>query len=320
MNRLIAALLLSTGLPVMANAAILDNGTIQLGVNAGGQLNTYNDDLSDYIGLQDKRTGHEATSPGCPCEGWGVGYADAGGSAIDSGFANENFGGLNNLSQVSFVSDATSATSVTQLGSALRITHAFAPASETSNLFRVTVTVENISGADIADLRYTRAMDWDVEPTAFSEFVTIGGTAAASNVLYADDNGFISADPFGGRSAIVASGDQVDSGPSDHGAAFDFGFGTLLAGGSQSFEIFYGAALDETSALASLAAVGAEVYSFGQSVNDQNGGTTGYSTFIFGFAGVGGDPVAPVPVPASALLLLGGLGLLGGLRSRRKSA
>ncbi len=307
-----------SALPGIAQAAVIDNGTIQLGVDTRGQLNVWNDSFTDFIGVQDLRTGHESTAPGCACEGWGAGV-----SATDYGYAN-NSAGVFNVTEVSFTSTATTATSVTEVGSTLRVTHHFAPAAETDNLYRVSVSIENISGADIGDLRYTRVMDWDIEPTAFSEYVTIGGTAAASAVLYADDDGFSSGNPFYGPSAILASGDQTDTGPADHGARFDFGFGALVTGATKTFEIFYGAALTEADAFDALNAVGAEVYSFGQSVNDKNGGTAGYSTFIFGFAGVGGVVVPPstIPVPASAALLLGGLGGLGmvGALRRRKRA
>jgi type IV pilus assembly protein PilY1 len=141
-------------------------------------------------------------------------------------------------------------------------------------------------------------------------------------VLFASNNGFSGLNVFDGGTDLGFTGDFTDAGPTDHGALFDFGFGDLGIGESFTFEIFYGAALTEAGAFTALNAVGAEVYSLGQSSLDQFGGTPGYSTFIFGFAGVGGIvvPPPPVPLPGSALLLLGGVGLLGGLRLRRRVA
>lgn len=313
-------------LPFAAGAAVITNGNVMLGVNDTGSLNTYEgvpSPVSGTIptGLRFTPTGNEGTSHGCLCEGWGVGIGDTGDWGGDGG---DNTGGAVNLTVASFTATATTATSVVELTSGgLRVTHDFALAAETDNLYRVTVSITNTSGVAIEDLRYTRAMDWDIEPTPYEEFSTIQGTAAATSVLYAGDNGFDSTNPFASRSSYFASGDFVDAGPSDIGALFDFGFGTLNANETFTFEIFYGGAATEDEALSALAAVGAEVYSFGQSSSDEDGlGGSGLNTFIFAFKGVGGDVVQPpsaVPVPAAAGLLLGGLGLLGAARGRRRA-
>ncbi|MEE4108850.1 MAG: PEP-CTERM sorting domain-containing protein [Halieaceae bacterium] len=322
-------------------AAIIDNGTIQLGVDTAGQLNVPGSVPSPYaftteVGLRHLPTGLEATSHGCLCEGWGVGIADASGTRVTSGYANNSSGGVIGLTEVSFTSTADTAQSVVELASGeLRVTHSFAPSTDTPNLYEVSVDIENISGADIADLRYTRLFDWDVEPTTFDEYVSIFGAGAASAVLYANDDGFQSGDPFGSRAPLVAGaeGDFVDSGPDDHGALFDFGFGGLAAGETFSFSIFYGAARTEADANAALAAAGIEVASFGQSSIDQFGNGRGRlpgfdtpvetATFIFGFTGVGGDVIVPDPgdVPVPATLALVGLGMIGlGFIRRRPRA
>jgi Ca2+-binding RTX toxin-like protein len=269
--------------------AIIDNGTIQLGVWDEGHLNVPGGAPSSQtgttnVGLRYLPTGAEATAPGCLCEGWGAADAISG----VSGHANEDIG-VTNLSVVSFNSTATTAQSVVDVGTTLRVTHDYHPSPDTPNLYEVDVSVENLSAAAV-DLRYRRVMDWDVEPTAFNEFSTIQGTAGATNVLFSSNNGFASADPLSGPSDRGATGDFVDVGPTDHGALFDFGFGNLDPGASRSFRIFYGAAGNESDALAALAAAGAEVYSFGQpSSSDPAVGEP--NTFIFAFAGVGGDPI-----------------------------
>lgn len=330
MSRIISAVALAAALPTAAGAsAIISDGNIMLGVQDTGALNVPGGTPSPVtgtpdVGLRFTPTGNEATAHGCLCEGWGVGIGDTGVSGFDGN-------GFSNLSVDSFNSTATTATSVTSLTSGeLKVTHDFAKAAETDNLYRVSVSIENTSGADISDLRYTRVMDWDIEPTTFNEFSTIQGTAAATNVLFAHDDGFEAADPFAARSEIVAgaTGDFVDSGPADHGALFDFGFGALADGDVFSFDIFYGGAKTEVEALADLSAVGAEVFSFGQIADDPFGlglddaAGNPSNTFIFGFAGVGGTPVpppAPIPVPATGLLLLTGLGVLFG-KSRKSKA
>lgn len=324
MKQSLLTLALAVGLPMAASAAIIDNGTIQMGVDNFGQLNVPGGTASPVsgttvVGLRYMANNYEATSHGCLCEGWGVGIKDT----MASGSANNDSGGASNLTLVSFTNTASTATSVVTLnGSDLRITHSFAPAAETSNLYAVKVTIENTGATDIADLRYTRTFDWDVEPTTFNEYVTHAGVASTPSVLSAVNNGFVDSNPFGSRSDLGATGDFVDFGPDDQGTNFDFGFGALKAGEAYTFDIFYGAAGNEAMALAALGAVGAELYSFGQSVAADGSPANDATTFIFAFKGVGGTiivPPSPVPVPAAGFLMLAGLGGLGAMRLRRKA-
>ena len=306
---------LTFGLAGNANAAALvTNGTIQLGVDNFGQLNVSGGTPSSgtgtsVVGLRYVPTNAEVTAPGCLCEGWGVADATSG----ITGYANNSIGSAG-LSLLSFTSTADTATSVVDVSGLFKVTHNYAPSAKTANLYETTVTIENISANTVNNLLYRRVMDWDVEPTAFSEYVTIAGTATATNVAFASDDGFASSNPLSGPSSILFTGDAVDSGPTDHGALFDFDFGQLDAGETFQFTTFYGAAANEADALAALGSVGAEVYSFGQA-RVAGGETTGEpNTFIFAFAGVGGTPVPPsepVPEPASMLGILA-FGALGG--------
>ncbi len=311
-----------------------------LGVGTYGQLNVPGGVASPTgetrVGLRYMPTGNESTSHGCECEGWGVGIATAGGSRVASGSANNDFGGITRLLPVSFTSTASTATSVVELlddtraDSLLRITHAFTPATETPLLYRVSVSIENISGVVVEDLRYTRTFDWDIEPDTFNEFVTHAGVAATPAVLYANNNGFESSDPFASRFPILPEGvgDFVNLGPTDHGSNFDFGFGTLGIGEIFNFDIFYGAGGTEASLQNALGLVQAEVASFGKAASDPDGlgvfNSAGLetNTFVFGFSGVGGqiifpDPSTPnpIPLPASIWLLGGAIGLLGARRA-----
>lgn len=291
-------------------AVCIDNGTILLAVNPTGELNTPDGAGSAAgpgdAGLEYLPTGNDSTSPGCLCEGWGVG--DPASGVWGGANVNDDGSGGYNLTLESFTHTASTATSVVTIADGegapvFRVTHEYVPAPETPNLYQVNVTIENLSGETIATVQYRRVMDWDVEPTAFDEYVTIDrGTASA--ITYTSDDGFASSNPLSGPSSILFEGNAVDSGPDDHGALFDFSFGSLAPGGKLSFIIFYGAAGDEAGAQAALAAVGAEAYSFGQSSRDPATGTP--NTFIFAFGKVGGAPIfarpvaVPVPVPAEA--------------------
>lgn len=100
-------------------------------------------------------------------------------------------------------------------------------------------------------------MDWDVEPTAFDEYTTIGhfGNPPAS-LVYTSNDGFQASDPMEPPTNAGATGFYVDDGPDDWGAMFDFDFGILPPNETLTFELFYGAAPSETIALAELQAVG----------------------------------------------------------------
>ncbi|MCK6550973.1 hypothetical protein L6R52_34365, partial [Myxococcota bacterium] len=266
--------------------AIIDNGLVQLGVNCAADLNfTYpNDPLGlGAMGLRYMPTGAAATEPGCLCEGWGVADATSG----VAGFANEDEGGATNIDVLSFTSTPNSAVSVVQVGTTFIVTHDYHPSPDTPNLYEVIVTVENISAAEV-QLLYRRVMDWDIYPTAFSEYVTIdNGTAAA--LFRTDTNGFNSANPFVFES--YAPGPVTDIGPDDIGALFDFDFGALAPGATRQFRTFYGAAGSEVDALAALRQVSAEAFSLGQPSTPLGPTLGDPNTFIFGFAGIGGTPV-----------------------------
>lgn len=306
--------------------AIITDGNVKLGVDDYGNLNIGGDIGSvtgtTAVGLRYLTANgeYESTSHGCLCEGWGVAIADNN----TAGYAN-NSAGTAGLAVDAFSSTATTASSTTLMGSALKITHSFALAAETANLFRVKVTIENTSGADINNLLYRRTFDWDTDPSPFSEFVTIGGTAAATAVLAASNDGFCSSNPLSGCAGMGYTGDFTTLSADDQGANFDFDFGALVAGGTYSFDIFYGAANNKTAALNALGQVGAEVYSLGWSGWDANqdgtsdNGSEATPTFIFGFSGVGGVALPdPTDVPAPAPVLMLGLGLFGLAMSRRQ--
>ena len=309
---------------IIYNTGDATTATVALGVKDLGHLNVITGDITSNAsatGLAFKIDGlwQDATAPGCLCEGWGVAANGIGASANESNVTS-------GLALDSFASTSSTATSMTSMIDlpGLTVEHAY-QASASSALFEAVVTITNGTGAAATDVRYTRAMDWDVPPTEFDEYVTIIGTGTTTDLLYSSDNGFANSNPLIARSTDIGSCgttvDFTDCGPDDHGALFDFGFGDLAAGESKAFSIFYGAAASERSALAALGEVGAELYSFGQQSGDPTGGAP--ATFIFAFKGVGGTVIVPPPstgVPAPGTLALFALGLLGLRRSMKKAA
>ncbi len=313
-----------------ANAqGIISNGTIKMGVTEYGSLNV-NDPSgtpsvqgTTYVGLRLLTGGleYESTSPGCLCEGWGAGIATGAGAGT-TGWANEAEGGDFGLAATTFVSDATTATTTSTIGGTLKVTHEYLPSSE-ANLYEVKVTIENISGGTVGDdatgVVYRRNMDWDIEPTAFDEFVKLDGWPAA-NLWRTSNDGFASSNPLssiGGVACagVVANGNFESTDSCDHGALFDFKFGELLAGESVTFSTYYGAATTESALLTAMAAVGVEVYSVASCADGFDPGECP-AIHGFGFKGVGGTVIG-VPEPSAIALLV--VGMVGLVARRRRS-
>jgi len=336
---------MAIGLSGTAYAGVVINnpaGTLLMGINDNGSLN-YGTGVTSNGGSAIAPDGsgggpgsagiafkfpdgtyRDATSPGCLCEGWGVSV-----NGTISGYANvSSDAGGHNLSYAPLVSTASTATTSTSLTSlpGLLVTQAYQPATNASRaLFRDHVTITNTTGAAVTDLKYVRVMDWDVPPTEFREYVTIKGTASTTLLEESGDNGFNTANPLGGYAnfdPVCHNADCTDSGINDHGAYFRFNFGTLADAASYEFDIFYGAAATEREAIAAIAAEGLELYSLGQSSGADSAGdpsqTSGApATYIFGFKGVGGIIIEPVPEPTTLALLGIGLAAFGAKRRRK---
>jgi uncharacterized repeat protein (TIGR01451 family) len=331
----IAAVTASRADAATSEGAVISNATVQLGVNAEGSLNydcqaatdTVCPDPSQetgVVGLRYVPTNLESTAPGCLCEGWGI--ADAGSGL--TGFANEESGNAN-ITVDSF-SAPTANRAISNVlvadaaipGYGIRIVQDYHPSPLSPNLYVDTVTVTNTGTNPLTDLRYRRVMDWDVEPTAFEEWVTNQGTSP--QLLFSSDDGFASSDPLSGRSyveseAVCGTGytgvcQFTDLGtggtyptvttPSDHGGLFDFGLGALAPNETRSFNVYYGAANGETAATQALQTGGAQVYSLGESncggdtietcFDSPAGAPAGVTmgkpaTFVFGFVTTVGD-------------------------------
>ena len=342
----IGALLAGTVLtPFGANAgAIISNGVVQLGVRDLGNLNEPGGTSAagsgtTIVGLRSVATNSDSTSPGCTCEGWGVGIVSQG----ISGFANDAVGTAN-LQLVNFSSTASTATSTVDVvvngQTFLRVTHDYRPNAGTSALYQVDVSITNLSGVDLADgdLVYRRVMDWDI-PFPGAEAVTIQGVPAAlgvangNNVRRTDNNGFNSGDPFTFDPFGLTNVNFTDA-LGDIGALFDFEFEALANGATRSFATFYGVAPDEAAADLARSLVDGDssdvdigLYSYGNctfGLDGCNSATGTPNTFIFGFGSAGGvltpPPTTPTDnLPEPGVLALLGSGLIGMLAVRRRS-
>lgn len=298
---------------------IIDNGSlVQLGINPEGNLNVPGGTPSfqngtTFVGLRFIPTNGDATAPGCLCEGWGVANADTStGEFATFADISADGGAVNMTVQPgTMVTNATGQIKPESVGSAFRsivrdgsgrveVTHDYNPSAISSNLYEVTVTIDNIGTVAIGDLRYRRVMDWDIPPTTFNEWVKIH-VGTASGLLRATTDGFQSANPLSSPgpdvgvppTTLTPGSPDYFSGPTDQGALFDFILGRLDPGKRVRIVIFYGGAVNEAQALAALATVGAEVYSLGYPTTEAGGPSIdGPNVFIFGFKGVSGADVS----------------------------
>jgi hypothetical protein len=296
-----------------ATGAVITTGATSLGVRQTGELNFYSDGPGGVMtyGIYRDPIG-DAISPGCPCEGWGVAATSASGSR-EAVWANQSTGSGGFGAVNSFAYTASSATSMVEMAgiSGLTVRQTYG-ASLAADVFQVQVTITNNSGAAVNDLVYRRAMDWDVPPTEFAEYVTHSGVASnlvsnGGNVLYAGNNGFATSDPrqsaTWGQSMQytyanpttqidTTNSDFKQAGVDDHGSVFDFAFGSLANGASRVFNIFYGSAANESSALDKLAKLGADLFSLGQSSGAGSGGGGGGEVAVAAAVAIEGDGTA----------------------------
>jgi hypothetical protein len=307
---------------------IINNGVIMLGINDEGNLDVPGSipdghDSSTGIGLKFFRDGEwfDSTSYGCECEGFGVSAKKTDNTSFWAG-ANVSGGGVTNLSASPIISDGSTATSVASVTSGpLSVKHEFMPSSSTPNMYEVKVTLQNTSTTEtLTELRYRRTMDWDIPPTPFNECVSIFYNDQPKDLEYATDDGFESPNPLidtsnSGLDFSCPTGGSpcpvFDSGPTDHGANFQFLFKeddgvtnvSLPPGETLEFFIFYGAATNKLAADGALTAVGAELASYGYAPGSTgcsatNDGSPG--VYIFAFKGVGASTIFS-PEPSSSV-------------------
>lgn len=269
------------------NPAIINNGTVELGINPEGDLNVCCGSPSSgtgttTVGLRYMPTNADALAPGCTCEGWGL--ADS--ISAVTGSADTAVNGDTNITVQNFTSTSTAATSTVQVGATFQITQTYQPSSN-PHLYQINVSVQNISNSTVHAL-YRRVMDWDVEPTAFHEYVT-NQVASPFQVIYDNNDGFATPDPLGpetsGQVPSISTGSFSNVGPMDQGAQFNLDLGTVQPGGSTAITLFYGAAGNQQDALSALASQGATTYSLGQP-STPGGPSFGVpNTFMFGVGG-----------------------------------
>lgn len=276
--------------------AIIDTGLVTLGVVDAGNM------IWDGTGLYLDWNYNDVLTPGCPCEVWGVADSITG---VYGAAGSES--GYDNMYVDSFTSTPTSAISKVYVYNpetehdVFYVTHDYHP-SANNFLFECTVSIQNVSGA-ATEVRYRRAIDWDMTPTAFDELVTLKRNGSPK-IIFSSDNGFAGGNPLEPAGSMYFVGEAVDSGPGDHGCDFDLDLGMLAANQTLTFTFYIGVAPDEFQALAALAQVGAQAYSLGKPDPYAYGG----GDAPVGPGSVDFDAIYPGGTPNTAVFALKGIG------------
>jgi len=262
----------------IALVADINNGLVRLGVNNSGALiiNPQSAPMTSAggtarLGLRYMPTNYEAVAPFLEVDGWGVA------NATTSAFGTDRAGVTTNLSAITLTSTPNSAVSTVTAAATFRVIHDYRPSSH-PNVYLLVVTIENISAAPAA-VRYRRTIDWDIEPTATSEYVTIQGSTV-TGVLSFTNSGFGSQNPLVAPSGT--SGDVLNS-FGDLGCSVTFDLGTLAPGESTIFNTYYGATGDRATAEAALASLAIPIYTLATPSGVGNPAAGTPSTFFYGF-------------------------------------
>jgi expansin (peptidoglycan-binding protein) len=231
---------------------------------------------------------YTATEPGNPTEGWGI-TADGAQCFVNGAY---NWNVVVAVSEIAGTNGGSSAISNVTCASQVQVIHGFQASAASQYVFEATVTLKNTGSSKINAVRYRRSVDWDIVPTRFNEFVSHFGTASAftPTLECTSFNGFDYPSPLGGCSPLGNFQDLDPLGPADLGSTFSFNFGSLDAGASKVFKLFYGVAPSRSLAEIALASVNAEVASIARA----SGSTTPAYNFFLAFSGVGGTAQFPL--------------------------
>jgi len=295
---------------IESRAGVITNGTFSMGVDSVNG-NIY--DVPTGIGFRRLSDGYDPIAPGSPREAWGISAGTV------AGFADPQDFGVVNISAGTLVINGggTGATISNSLldptgASLLTLTQTYNFVPGNANVVEITESITNVSGVSQL-VNFARNVDWDVAPTEFNEntLVTkLGGPATAAS-FYGFENPSPLV-PFGSPATV-----GVVNGPADLGTGVQLNLGTLAAGATTSFDIYYG-----------LNMIGQSPAGLTAQINTLSGSwftSTGYSsdgdfnTATNSIVMAIGPAISSVPEPSSvALLAIGAVSCVGMTWHRRR--
>jgi hypothetical protein len=269
------------------NVGIYDYGELYNQLNNGG------------VGFQRTSDGYDAIEPGTPRDSWGVSAGTL------SGYANHASNGVVNIIPNGVPAFGTSSgflsTFLNDGGSNfLQIDQSYSFAA--ANVLKIATTITNVTSVTLP-VRFSRNVDFDVAPTQFAEISKVD--PLSSPIAAASYGAFESPDPLVPYGFSTPSTGLV-SGIGDYGAAYQLDLGTLNAGASSSFNVYYGISTPvETSD-----DLRNQIYSLGATFVITSESTENYAVVLYG-CNSAAVAYGPVPEPGTMVLLFcGPLGLL----------
>ena len=289
-------------MPTAASADVITNGggTFSVGIGGNGELF----DFASGTGFRRNGDGYDPLLPGTPRDSWGVTTSDG------SAYADQAAFGDANLTGTTFSGGGSSETAITTTNVGVQITQSYAFVGS-GNILRIQETITNTSGSALTGVAFARDVDWDVSPTAFNEN-TFGPTGSSPLVIGSSYYGF--ENPTAGVPySFSCSGSCNTTG--DLGGGIQVGLPDLAAGGSDTFDFFYGVSGFEQSVNGLIGEAqhqGANYIIATQSSENGNYPDLGANSALIG--------VGQVPEPITISLFGAGLAGMGAFRRRRKSA
>ena len=222
-----ATLLVVTLVPLCAHAQTTitsPSGDFEVGIAPNGEL--YDD--TSGVGFLRVSDNYDPIAPGTPRDSWGISAGST------DGYANHERYGVYNVTPTasSFGPNSGVITDVMG-GGLLQINQSYSFAAD--NVLRINTTITNTSGTPQA-VRFSRNVDFDITPTEFDEITRVD--PYSSPISAASYYGFENPNPLVAFIYPVPVGGGVD-GPDDLGAAYQLDLGTLAAGASSSFDVYY---------------------------------------------------------------------------------
>ena len=288
-----------------ASAQVISDSTGQYSVGIGASGELY--DSASGTGFARVIDGFDPLNPGTPRDSWSVA------SGLGVAYADQSLFGSAGINASSVVTGANTASALAGTVAGFDVSQAYSFAAG-GNVLRIDTVVTNVSGVTLHGL-FARDVDWDIDPTAFSEN-TVGAFGVNASVLDSSYLGF--EDPAANVPYLYSCLMGCNS-TGDLGAGIKLDLGFFASGATARFSYFYGistlaGSLD--TLVAQGQAAGATYIIGTQSSEAGDYPFLGANSAILGVSDV--IKTGGVPEPATwAMMLIGFFGL-GSMARRRR--